>query len=298
MLRRCQCGELQVIRSDIVCDRTLSGLFLIDAEVHVRRGARLTIEPGSVVFFKNGPLADVDAGALPYASLVIDSGASIVARDVDFKNQQDVANNTGGLIIVGTNAASIAATTAVYQPGTYNTVVADASVTRKRSSLRDVRFTNLGNTVAQLSALTLFQTRDNDDEVRVRGLVYVNGSGDDGVAIFGGSRTWERLSVNNALSAGVALDYSAVLAISGELVITTGVLAAAVRVCTGAFAATNRLDVLIGAKFTARAAVEAQGAGACFYTFDGTIFTAPFTDPLYESTTITGSPAFIQAVFP
>jgi hypothetical protein len=149
VLRRCQCGELQVIRSDIVCDRTLSGLFLIDAEVHVRRGARLTIEPGSVVFFKNGPLADVDAGALPYASLVIDSGASIVARDVDFKNQQDVANNTGGLIIVGTNAASIAATTAVYQPGTYNTVVADASVTRKRSSLRDVRFTNLGNTVAQ-----------------------------------------------------------------------------------------------------------------------------------------------------
>lgn len=287
VVRPCQCGELQVIKCDIDCDRTLSGLVLIADEVHVRKGARLTIEPNSFVFFKNGPLDNVDAGQLPFAALVIDSGASIVANDVDFKNVEDVANNTGGLIIVGTNQASIAQFGEVYQPGTYDSVVAEADKKPQRSTLRNVRFTNLGNDQAQLSALTLFQVRDGEAEVKVRGQLYVNNSGGNALELVGGTRSIANLSVNGALGAGVSLDYSAVLTVTEKLVITSAVQSAAVSLC-GAVGSINRLTVAIGAYFTARADGIVREPGACNYLRNG-VFAGPtlITDPLYWSGPIT-----------
>lgn len=286
VVRPCQCGELQVIKCDIDCDRTLSGLILIDDEVHVREGARLTIEPNSFVFFKNGPLDNVDDGQLPFASLVIDSGASIVACDVDFKNVEDVSNNTGGLIIVGTNQASIAQFGEVYQPGTYDSVVADADAKSAKSTLRNVRFTNLGNDQAQLNALTLFQVRDGDAEVKVRGQLYVNNSGGNALELVGGTRSIANLSVNGALGAGVSLDYSAVLTVTEKLVIVSAVQAAAVSVC-GAVGSTNTLIVAIGAYFTARAdGVIRDNPLLCTYTPLGVFAVVPLTNPLYVSQTI------------
>lgn len=75
---------------------------MIVNEIHVRCPATLYIEKGTKVLFSECPLKYIVNGGLPYASFIIDSGASIQAIGVEFRSQNGTFDSTGGLIICGT----------------------------------------------------------------------------------------------------------------------------------------------------------------------------------------------------
>jgi hypothetical protein len=185
--------------------------FIISAEVHVTAGNTLCIEDGTQVLFRQCPLKNPRSGGVPYATLVIDSGASILAENVGFSAQFNGWQSTGGLIILGTLASG-------GQFENYSTIVADPNVDPGRSKLSCCTFNYLGNGVADLNALTLFFVKDNS-EVELSN-ISISAAGDDGIEIFGGRHSIDNLAILISQDDAIDLDDNAVLTVTDSLSIS------------------------------------------------------------------------------
>lgn len=185
---------------------TADKVWLISAEVHVTKGNTLQIKKGTKVLFKECPLADLCGGTLPYASLVVDSGASICAEDVEFSSQKGGVNNTGGLIICGTLADG--------QFETYSTVKSYVNCTPGSSYLKCCSWNNLGNNAADINALTYFNLKGTE---MTSSNFSIKFAGDDGWEIFGGDHSIENLTIWNSIDDCLDLDSNATLNVTSSL---------------------------------------------------------------------------------
>ena len=181
--------------------------YVICSEIHVRQGAKLCIENNTTVLFKECPLPGVGIGGVPYAVLVIDSGASIQASYVKFTSANGGVNNTGGLIICGTNANMMY--------GAYATIRSYSNVTPGNSKLSCCSFSNLGNKSTGLNSLTFLQVKDYA-EVMVSNLS-VNQSGNIGWLIYGGNHNIDNLTILRSLNANISLLNGSSLTVSKNI---------------------------------------------------------------------------------
>lgn len=190
-----------------------STIWKITAEVHVLKGVTLTIQPNTRVLFLNGKLRFPRVGGLPYASLVIDSGAAIVARGVVFENESKIPNNTGGLIILGTISNSYS-----NQFLSYVTITSDPLVTPKFSILENIGFNYLGNNSSGINALTTFKLKGNGIDREMEGSnIGITFAGNYGVQIIGGNHTIETLIVTHSLNDTINLNEDATLNVTTNL---------------------------------------------------------------------------------
>jgi hypothetical protein len=254
------CKPLKCVTDDIVCDTVWSCKYnyIITNEVHVKCGARLCIQPCTNVYFKSGPLSCIKPDGLRYASLVVDSGASIDAECVKFRSESDAPNQTGGLIIVGTLRDD--------QFENYKTVRSRECVCPGRSRLVDVEFNKVGNRFQNLNSLTIFNIED-DCELCLSKIKIVD-AGDDGIEILGGDHNIDQLEVYNALGDGVDLDEDARLRVHERLVVVAAAQRGAIEILGSG---TNVLRVKEGAELLITADKFADKAGA--YTQSGSFDT-------------------------
>lgn len=206
-----KCHEVIKVTNDI-CKTTTwvkEKTYLISAEVHVKARATLNIEEGTEVLFKECKLCCPLAGGLEYASLVVDSGAAIQARRVEFRAQNNSLNNTGGVIVCGTLK------TAFFE--NYTTVFSTNEVKAACSKLVCCSFNYLGNSVKNINGLTLFNVSD-DSELGMSNLS-VNFAGDDALQIVGGTHSIDYLNIKEPIDDGIDLDEDAILNVSGGLTI-------------------------------------------------------------------------------
>lgn len=177
---------------------------LIEKEIHVRAPATLTIQDNVTVKFKEGLICFPNS--LPYASLVVDSGASIVATNVMFLSNSFMMNSTGGLIVCGTLADK--------QFENYPTVVSKTNVISKHSKLVNCSFNKLGEFFSDINALTLFNVKD-DNELFLS-CINISFAGDDALEIFGGNHSIDNLYIYQSADDGIDLDNNAVLKITKQ----------------------------------------------------------------------------------
>lgn len=232
--------NIVTIEKDIREDATWTSgcIYLISKEIHVRCGVTLTIKKNTKVLFKSGLLKEIVNGGLPYASLVIDSGASLIAKQVEFSNEIKAQNSTGGVIIVGTlqyfpryDLPFLYEFPLVLEQDTnnYTSVTANFNVQPGKSFLKNVSFNFLGNNQADINTLTLFRVRGNGDgqgneykcpqgvaELYLSNISITN-AGDDGLEIFGGDHVIDHLSVFNSLDDNIDLDWNSSLLITKSL---------------------------------------------------------------------------------
>jgi hypothetical protein len=135
--------------------------------------------------------------------LVVDSGASICAKRVKFASQNGGVNNTGGLIICGTNSSMIF--------GAYATIQSHTGLRPGCSTLKCCSFVNLGNKNASLDSLTFLQVKGSS-ELYVENLS-INESGGNGWRIFGGVHNIDNLTILRTLGSNLVLDENATLGI-------------------------------------------------------------------------------------
>jgi hypothetical protein len=201
------------IKDNITCNTTwyTDVTYNIIAEVHVKAPAVLTIQKRAKVTFKNGFLGPdvLLSGGLLFASLVIDSGASIHADTVQFSNEIEMNNNCGSLIILGTLEDEFP-----YQFEDYQTIVSNPIIKPGYSTLRNVSFTNTGANSSDINGLTLFKVKGNEITMSNIG---INNAGDDALEIFGGKHTIDSLEILVSVDDGIDLDYDAELTITKQL---------------------------------------------------------------------------------
>lgn len=203
--------EIVIINRDITEDTIWSSdnEYLITAEVHVRYPAILTILNGTRVLFQQWPLRNASSTGLPFASLVVDSGASICAENVSFNAQFRGVQTTGGVVISGTLATG--------QFETFPTIVSTDSVPPGNSRLINCTFNHLGNITEDINALTLFNVTGTP-ELELSN-ISINDAGDDALEIFGGNHVINNLFINNATDDGLDLDSNATLTITERITI-------------------------------------------------------------------------------
>lgn len=197
----------QLVSTEITTDTTFTSdrIWIITNEIHVRVGATLTIEPGTIVQFSPNEIPiGVRNGDLPYPTLVIDSGASINAQNTVFESSSE--NSTGGLIIAGTLANG------VFEG--YASVVSDTTATPRISYLNNVTFRNLGQNTSDINAVTLFNAFGGEV---IMGTMSILNAGDDGLEIFGGSHVINSLTIINAIDDLLDLDFNSNLTITNRL---------------------------------------------------------------------------------
>lgn len=182
-------------------------IYVINAEVHVRVSYTLRIQEGTKVLFRECKLPDVGIGGVPYAVLVVDSGAAILADHVQFTSRYGGINNTGGLIICGTNA------NAMFEA--YATIQSHDNVPSKHSSLQCVNFSKLGNNQYDFNSLTLLQVKDISELTMED--IGISEAGDDGMEVFGGSNVVTNLIIKDCLDDCLDLDSDATLSVAGSL---------------------------------------------------------------------------------
>ena len=124
----------QVVSADIVRNTTWRAgtTYLVDGEVHVRRGVTLTIENGVTVLIRNGrkPRRTIDTSAL-----VFDSGSALRAATVTFASADQEGRETaladnGGVFFCGTTRAAVKDGIASVTGGNGSSFVADLLVAR------------------------------------------------------------------------------------------------------------------------------------------------------------------------
>ena len=173
------------------------------------KGAVLYIMPGTKVLFRSGRLHCPRPHGTPYATLIVDTGAAIKAKYVEFASYCDAPQQSGGLIILGSIADEFSD-----QLGDYKTIVSEPNFCGCKSVLHNVCFKYLGNNCANLNALTLFKV--DAKEISLSN-ISINFSGDDGLAIFGGSHEIDSLSILFPSGDGLSLDYNAELQVTQQL---------------------------------------------------------------------------------
>jgi len=205
-----KCDNLVKVDYDINKSETWTSdkIYLITREIHVMAPATLFIEKGTKVLFRECELCDPLPNGLTYASLVVDPGASIQGRRVEFRSQNGGVNNTGGVIICGTLQD------AIYE--NYDTVYSKVNVSPGCSKLQCCSFNNLGQEGGDINALTLFYL---DSGELAMSDISIDQAGDDALEIFGGNHTIDKLSINRPLDDGIDLDDNATFKVTQSLTI-------------------------------------------------------------------------------
>jgi hypothetical protein len=207
------------VSSDITSSVTFSAgtIYVITAEVHVRRGVTLTIDDGVEVRIRNGTIR---GRLLTCRALIFDSGSSLRAQNVVFQAADDanqpvsVANNGGVFFCGGTRTATKDnVSSQKLNPSRIGSFVAD-SITANYLGRTDPRGGDGdGN------------ARDDIDAVSVIGAIFqewgvrsltVNHSGDDGFDLTNASIRMETVRVFAPVEDGLNLSTS-LLQISGRL---------------------------------------------------------------------------------
>ncbi|MFM7137325.1 MAG: hypothetical protein ACKO1M_09705, partial [Planctomycetota bacterium] len=210
------------LSSDITGDATFSAgsIYVITAEVHVRRGVTLTIADGVEVRIRNG------LGRwrlLTSCALIFDAGSSLRAQNVVFQAADQanapvaVANNGGVFFCGGTRTATKdnVSSQDLRRPSINWSFVAD-SITANYLGRPDPRGGDGDG-----------HTRDDIDAISVIGAVFqewgvravtVNHSGDDGFDLTNASIAMETVQVFAPVEDGLNLTTS-LLQLSGRLVI-------------------------------------------------------------------------------
>ena len=194
-----------IVDSDIVENTVWSGVVNVAAEVHVRRPHTLRIMPHTTILFHQCLLCNAGPTSLPYACLVVDSGASINAEETEFRSSLGGQNSTGGLIILGNKGPG------VFQFENYTTVRSEPGVASGRSSLICCSFNNLGNNDADLNALTL--ARLDDCQLQLSQIT-VDDAGDDAIELFGSVLSIDRLSISDPFDDGLDVDEESTMSIT------------------------------------------------------------------------------------
>ena len=158
--------------------------YLIKGEVHVCDGARLTIEPGTVVLFEDWEVRTLlDEPRAPHTTswwsvLVVESLSSIDAQEVSFEGKSHAATQLNGGVVIAGTAASInvdVSNQGTPTKGTFSIRSVASTRVHRRSILHNVRFVNLGGHGFGLAALNFIGT-DNTD-VDARGIFIGNAGG-------------------------------------------------------------------------------------------------------------------------
>jgi hypothetical protein len=240
----CEVAKKIIVNEDILHDTEWEGEVHILKEVHVRAPAVLFIHPGTRVKLAAGKLCC--PSSLPFASLVIDSGASIRAHGAVFESAAEAPNTTGGVIILGTADDKDLKGKFPKVFENYPTVVA-REVPAGFSKLSNCNFNNLGNNFADINALTLFRVKDSSEVFL--SCINIFWAGDDGLEIFGGTHSIDQLSIIQAIDDGLDLDWNAELLITESLLIQKGNSTGLIEVI-GALGTTNAVALQNGALFS------------------------------------------------
>jgi len=205
-----KCDNVVKVDYDINKSETWTSdkIYLILREVHVMAPATLFIEKGTKVLFRECELCNPLPNGLSYASLVVDPGAAIQARRVEFNSQNGGINNTGGVIICGTLKD------AIFED--YDTVYSKVNVSPACSKLQCCSFNGLGQEKADINALTLFYL---DSGEFFMSNLSIDNAGDDALEVFGGNHTIDNLSINRPLDDGLDLDDNATFKVSESITI-------------------------------------------------------------------------------
>lgn len=204
---------VSVLTADITRSTTFrrGTTYVIDGEVHVRRGVTLTIEDGVTVLIRNGyrPRRTITA-----SSLVFDSGSSLKAASVTFaaadaQNRPTTEANNGGVFFLGT-----------FRSCTKDGISVDTSIASGRSSFTADSITVIslgrrdpaggdgdGDDRDDIDAISLLGLGQN--EWRVRSVQSEN-SGDDGFDATNSSVSLDRLTVVNPVEDGLNISSSLV----------------------------------------------------------------------------------------
>ena len=208
------------LSSDITGDATFSAgaIYVITAEVHVRRGVTLTIEDGVEVRIRNG------AGRwrlLTARALIFDAGSSLRAQNVVFQAADDanqpvaVANNGGVFFCGGTRTATkdnVSSQNLRRQSISWSFVA--ESITANYLGRTDPRGGDGdGNTRDDIDAVSVVGAVFQEWRVRT---VTVNHSGDDGFDLTNASIAMESVRVFAPVEDGLNLSTS-LLQLSGRL---------------------------------------------------------------------------------
>lgn len=207
-------------------------IWIISAEVHVKCGAILYIQPNTTVWFdsyklRSGCIQD----GFQFATLIVDAGASIVAKRVTFKS--DVQNTTGGLVIVGTLCDGTL-------PG-HCSIKSCTTIKNGHSKLDRITFINLGNIDDCINSFTLFNVKGQGDcttkrpEIKL-GRISIVGSASNGMVIYGGNQKIVELSIYNSKLVDLALLWKAKLDIIEKLELVQ---------CSGCFGCDSSLIQLV-----------------------------------------------------
>jgi hypothetical protein len=216
------------VSSDITSSVTFSAgtIYVIAAEVHVRRGVTLTIDDGVEVRIRNGTMR---GRLLTCRALIFDSGSSLRAQNVVFQAADDanqpvaVANNGGVFFCGGTRTATKDnVSSQKLKPSRLGSFVA-ASITANYLGRTDPRGGDGdGNARDDIDAVSvigaIFQ------EWRVRSLT-VNHSGDDGFDLTNASIRMESVRVFAPTEDGLNLSTSLLqISVRLEVDMTTSTL--------------------------------------------------------------------------
>jgi hypothetical protein len=278
------------VNKDITRNTTCGSdkIWVITSEVHVRCHARLTIKPGTRVLFAQWPITGCKI-SVPFATLVVDSGASIVAYRVEFAARFGGWQSNGGLIIAGTLANG--------QFENYPTIRSFANRRPGRSRLICCTFNSLGNNAADLNALTLFNVKGS--EIKLSNIAISN-AGDDGLEIFGGDHEIDVLNIETTADDALDLDFDATLTVTKGLNILKNAVAkgeqnlgTSLVEVVGEENTTNTLIVKEGATVYLFGRITDKTNGTTMFTGDFAGFSAGeiifFNETLTQDSKIIGS---------
>ncbi len=200
------------VSSDVTGDVTFSAgkIYVITAEVHVRRGVTLTIDDGVEVRIRNGTLR---GRLLTCRALIFDAGSSLSARNVVFQAANDanepvaVANNGGVFFCGGTRTATKdnVSSLNLKRPSIGWSFVAE-SITANYLGRTDPRGGDgAGNARDDIDAVSVIGAVFQEWRVRA---VTVNHSGDDGFDLTNASIAMESVRVFAPVEDGLNLNTS------------------------------------------------------------------------------------------
>ncbi len=200
------------VSSDITSNVTFSAgaVYVITAEVHVRRGVTLTIDDGVEVRIRNGT---VGGRLLTCRALIFDAGSSLAARNVVFQAANDaneavtVANNGGIFFCGGTRTATKdnVSSLNLKRPTIGWSFVAE-SITANYLGRTDPRGGDgAGNARDDIDAVSVIGAVFQEWQVRS---VTVNHAGDDGFDLTNASIAMETVRIFDPVEDGLNLNSS------------------------------------------------------------------------------------------
>lgn len=208
---------LEIISKSITRSRVLTNKksYLINGEIHVKNGVRLTVEDNTQIFIANGPM---NSHALRRSALIFDQGSKLIARRITLKaanplslKPEKIANN-GGLWFLGS-----------YQDADKDGVRLKVKTSHSRSLFSATKisayYLGCSDSLQSKSKRKTELIKDDLDAISVMGVskdewditsVSSFYSGDDGFDVTNSNISLENLRVTDSTEDGINLNSSRV----------------------------------------------------------------------------------------